>query len=112
MVRRFSAGLETIASKVEPWADTPPTGGTAMDASGDFYFSDLATNSIKRRMPDRKITTLVQDKRHWVDALEIDDQRRLWLPVPQLDRAAIFHRGKSQIEWPIMLFRVQLPGSS
>jgi hypothetical protein len=109
----FSASAETIASKVEPWADIPPTGGTAMDANGDFYFSDLATNSVKRRTADGKITTLVQDKRlHWVDALEIDDQHRLWLPVPQLDRAAIFHGGKSQIEWPIRLFRAPLPGSS
>jgi Major royal jelly protein len=107
----FSATPETIASKVEPWADIPPTGGTAMDANGDFYFSDLATNSIKRRTPDGTISTLVQDQRlHWVDALEIDDQHRLWLPVPQLDRAAIFHGGKSQIEWPVRLFRVQLPG--
>jgi sugar lactone lactonase YvrE len=106
----FSASPETVASKVESWADIPPTGGTAMDANGDFYFSDLAANSVKRRTPDGKITTLVQDKRlHWVDALEIDDQHRLWLPVPQLDRAAIFHGG---IEWPIRLFRVQLPGSS
>jgi mannose-6-phosphate isomerase-like protein (cupin superfamily) len=32
--------------------------------------------------------------------------------VGQLDRAAIFHGGKLQIEWPIRLFRVQLPGSS
>ncbi len=108
----FSASPETVASKVEPWADIPPTGGTAMDANGDFYFSDLATNSVKRRTPDGKITTLVHDKRlHWVDALEIDDQHRLWLPVPQLDRVAIFHQGKSQIKWPIQLFWVPLPTS-
>jgi hypothetical protein len=95
----FSASPETIAAKVEPWADIPPTGGTAMDPNGDFYFSDLATNSVKRRTADGKITTLVQDKcLHWVDALEIDDQHRLWLPVPQLDRAAIFRGGSSQIE--------------
>lgn len=107
----FSASPETIAAKVEPWADIPPTGGTAMDANGDFYFSDLATNSIKRRRPDGTISTLLRDQRlHWVDALEIDDQHRLWLPVPQLDRAAIFHGGKSQIEWPVRLFWVQLPG--
>ena len=55
----------------------PPTGGTVMDASGDF--------------------TLV-----------FDDRRRLWLPVPQLDRAAIFHGGTSQIQWPIQLFWIQL----
>ena len=109
----FNASPETIASKVEPWADIPPTGGTAMDANGDFYFSDLATHSVKRRTPNGKITTLVQDQRlHRVDALEIDDQHRLWLPAPQLDRVSIFHGGKSRIKWPIQLFWVPLPGSS
>ncbi len=108
----FSASPEAIASKVESWADLPPTGGTAIDTNGDFYFSDLATDSIKRRTPDGKITTLVQDKRlHWVDALAIDARRRLWLPVPQLDRAAIFQAGRSQIEWPIRLFWVPLPAT-
>jgi sugar lactone lactonase YvrE len=105
----FSVSPETIASKVEPWADLPPTGGTAIDTNGDFYFSDLATDSIKCRTPDGKVTTLVRDKRlHWVDALAIDERHRLWLPVPQLDRTAIFHMGKSQTEWPIRLFWVPL----
>lgn len=109
-LENFSASLETIASKVEPWADIPPTGGTAMDTNGDLYFSDLATHSIKRRVPDGEITTLIQDERlHWVDAMTIDHQRRLWLPVPQLDRAAVFHGGKSQVEWPIRLFWIRLP---
>ncbi len=109
----FSASPETIASKVQPWADIPPAGGTALDANGDFYFSDLATNSVKRRTPDGTVTTLVRDSRlHWVDAMTIDDQRRLWLPVPQLDRAPPFHGGKSHIEWPIKLFWVRLPATS
>ena len=83
----FSASPETIASKVEPWTDVPPTGGTALDVNGDFYFSDLATDSIKRRTPDGSVTTVVHDRRlHWVDAMTIDAQHRLWLPVPQLDR--------------------------
>lgn len=106
----FSASADTIAAKVEPWADIPPTGGTAMDDNGELWFSDLATHSVKRCTSDGTITTLVQDPRlHWVDAMTIDDQHRLWLPVPQLDRAPPFHGGKSQVEWPIRLFWVPLP---
>jgi Major royal jelly protein len=107
----FSASPETVASKVEPWADLPPVGGTTMDADGDLYFSDLATSSVKRRTPDGGITTILQDKHlHWVDAPIIDAQHRLWLPVPQMDRTPIFNGGQSQVEWPVRLYRMTLPG--
>jgi hypothetical protein len=106
----FSLSPADIVAKVEPWADLPPTGGTAMDRNGDLYFSDLPNDSIKRRTPDGNITTVVTDRRlHWVDAMTIDERGRLWLPVPQLDRAAIFHAGKSQVDWPIQLFWLALP---
>jgi hypothetical protein len=100
---------EVLAAKVEPWADLPPVGGTAMDANGDLYFSDLAENSLKRRAPDGAITTVVRDPRlHWVDAPFIDSNHSIWLPVPQLDRVALFNGGKSQIQWPVQLFRLHL----
>jgi sugar lactone lactonase YvrE len=106
----FTATPEAIVAKVEPWADLPPVGGTAMDANGDLYFSDLATSALKRRTPDGRIETVIQDKRlHWVDAPVIDDRHRIWLPVPQLDRVAVFHAGQPQIEWPIALYRLALP---
>ena len=106
----FSATAETLASKVEPWADLPPTGGTAMDDNGNLYFSDLATSTLKRRAPDGRIATVIQDDRlHWVDAPYIDARHRIWLPVPQMDRAPTFHDGKSQTQWPIRLYRLALP---
>jgi sugar lactone lactonase YvrE len=106
----FSAEPAVLVDKVEPWADLPPTGGTAIDANGDLYFSDLATNSLMRRAADGQIGGIVQDDRlHWVDALFIDEQHQIWLPVPQLDRAAPFHGGQSRIAWPVQLFRLALP---
>jgi hypothetical protein len=98
-----------IASKVEPWADLPPIGGSVMDTNGDLYFSDLAENALKRRRPDGTITTIIQAPAlHWVDAPFIDEHRMIWLPVPQIDRAAMFHDGKSQIAGPIQLLRLPL----
>ncbi len=105
----FSMTPEAVAAKVEPWADLPPTGGTAMDSNGNLYFSDLATSTIKRRSPDGQVTTILQDHRlHWVDAPTIDADHRLWLPVPQLDRAALFHDGHSEIQWPVGLYWLPL----
>ena len=106
----FNIPAKTIAAEVESWADLPPVGGTAIDANGDLYFSDLATNALKVRTADGHMTTLVQDKRlHWVDAPFIDNQHDIWLPVPQLDRTAIFRDGKSEVQWPIVLYRFVLP---
>jgi hypothetical protein len=106
----FSASAETLTAKVEPWADLPPVGGTIMAPDGSLYFSELSTNSVRRRAIDGSVMTIAQDPRlHWVDAPTIDDQNRILLPVPQLDRAPIFHHGQSQVEWPITLYRLKLP---
>jgi hypothetical protein len=97
-----------LASHVEPWADLPPVGGTTMGPDGTLYFTELATNSLKSRAPDGTISTLVQDARlHWVDAPTIADGA-LWLPVPQIDRVALFQGGTSRVQWPVQLFRLTL----
>lgn len=98
-----------LAKHVEPWADLPPTGGTAMDADGSLYFTDLANNSLLRRAPDGTITTIVQDDRlHWGDALFIDKERWIWIPVPQLDRSEVFSGYDKPREWPVGLYRFKL----
>ncbi|GGF86014.1 gluconolaconase [Azorhizobium oxalatiphilum] len=98
-----------LATKVEPWADLPPVGGTAMDRNGDLYFTDLAANALRRRAPDGTITTLIQSPDlHWVDAPFIDAERRIWLPVPQIDRAPMFQGGVGKTLWPIRLYTLPL----
>jgi hypothetical protein len=98
-----------LASNVEPWIDIPPIGGSALASNGDFYFTDLNACALKRRdAATGEITTLVQDRAalHWVDAPYLDEEHSvIYLPVPQLDRAALFHNGRSEICWPIRLYR-------
>ena len=104
-----SLSQDELAAKVEPWADLPPVGGTVMDSNGDLYFADLAANALRKRAADGTVTTLlVSPELHWVDAPFIDTDHVLWLPVPQIDRAALFNGGISQIRWPIRLFRLPL----
>lgn len=102
---------QDLAAKVVPWADIPPIGGSALASNGDFYFTDLNECALKRRDPATgAITTLVRDKiLHWVDAPYLDeDEGAIYLPVAQLDRAALFHHGTSRIDWPIRLYRFSL----
>jgi hypothetical protein len=99
---------EELASRVEPFADLPPTGGTVMDKKGNLYFSDLADNAIRVRRPDGHIDTLIVDERlHWVDAPFLDKSGTLWLPAAQMDRVRLFNSGVSKIKWPMTVFRLK-----
>ena len=101
-------GAQDVAAKVSAWADIPPIGGSAMATNGDFYFTDLNECALKRRnAATGAVTTLVRNNAlHWVDAPYLDeDEGAIYLPVPQLDRAALFHQGTSKIEWPVRLYR-------
>ncbi|MBZ6065367.1 hypothetical protein LA374_03950 [Aeromonas schubertii] len=98
-----------LAKQVEVWFDMPPTGGTAMGKDGTFYFSDLEQSALKRRLPDGRIETVIQDERlHWVDAPVIDDQNVIWMPVPQMDRVSLFQGGKNRTRWPVEILKLDL----
>ncbi|OJH36542.1 L-dopachrome tautomerase-related protein [Cystobacter ferrugineus] len=104
-----SLSPEAVLSHVEPWADLPPTGGTALDAHGNLYFSDLAEDAIKKRTADGRIETLVADPRlHWVDAPFLAADGWLWLPVPQMDRVPLFNGGVSRTVRPVQLLRLRV----
>lgn len=98
---------EQLAARVEFFADIPATGGSVMDAQGNLYFSDLAHDAIRVRRTDGQIETLIVDKRlHWVDAPFLDQDGTLWLPTPQMDRVALFNKGKSLVQWPVGVYRL------
>lgn len=100
------AALEKL---VEVWFDMPPAGGTAMAKDGTFYYSDLAENALKRRLPDGKTETVIQDPSlHWVDAPVIDENNVIWLPVPQIDRVGLFQNGKNMTQWPVQVLKFDL----
>jgi sugar lactone lactonase YvrE len=102
-----------LAGAVEPFADLPPTGGTAMDAAGNLYFSDLSDDAIRVRRPDGRVETLVSDPRlHWVDAMFIDDADRLWMPAAQIDRVPLFQKGVSKLRRPLTVWSVPLEPAS
>lgn len=61
---------EVLGGYVEPFALTPSTGGTAIDAQGNLYVSDTQRQTILKVNWNGTISTLVQDPRLlWVDAM-------------------------------------------
>lgn len=104
---------QQLLSHLQPWVDLPPVGGTTMDPHGNLYFTDLAANAVRRLTPDKRIETVLVDSRlHWVDAPTMDKEGRLYLPVPQMDRVSLFNDGKSLIQWPIRVYRIDDPAAA
>jgi sugar lactone lactonase YvrE len=100
-----------LAKKVEFWRDLPPVGGTAIDTKGNFYYSDLATDSVKRINLSGQVETIISDPAlHWVDAPTFDQKGRIYLPAAQVDRVGLFNGGTSKVEWPLRVYRMEVGG--
>lgn len=99
-----------VAKHAEKVRETWSTGGTAIDADGNIYASDINTRSIKRIAPDGQVTTVVQDPRLvWIDAMWVSNGA-LWMPSGQINRTPATTGGKpSTVEYPVKLYRLPLP---
>lgn len=62
-----------------------------------------------RTSPNGTVQMYLQDERLlWVDAMWIDAQGRLWMPVNQLYRSVLTGNGTSEITKPLYVFTVQI----
>ncbi|RZT78091.1 major royal jelly protein [Micromonospora violae] len=102
-----SVSADEMARTVERWCDTPSTGGTAIDATGTIYLSDLERRRVLVLAPDRNVRTLVADPRlAWVDAMWLDADARLWMPAAQLHLTAGLNGGVAAVDYPVQIYRM------
>lgn len=100
---------DTLAKHVERFADTPSTGGTAIDADGTIYVSDTDQSRIIAVSSAGKVTTLIENPRlAWVDAMWIDDRGDLLMPAAQLNRTAGLNGGVDGLRQPITLYKLAI----
>ena len=98
-----------LSAYIEPYAHTPSTGGTAIDADGNVYNSDTDSQRVIKIAPNGTMTILVQDPRLlWIDAMWIDYQNRLWMPAAQLNRGTPFNNGTSHIVKPLYVYTIDI----
>ena len=98
-----------LAAHVEPFYDTPTSGGTAIDGDGNIYLNDADQSRILKLTPAGQCSTVAADPRlHWGDAMWIDDAGSLWVPAAQQDRTATFNRGLSAVELPVRVYELPL----
>ncbi|KAK5560854.1 hypothetical protein LTR46_001162 [Exophiala xenobiotica] len=106
----YNSTLASVLSQYpEPYARTPSTGGTAIDAQGNIYNSDTDRLAIIKIAPNGTWTTLVQDPRLlWVDAMWIDTYGKLWMPAAQLNRGTPFNNGSSFVQKPLYVYTIDI----
>jgi sugar lactone lactonase YvrE len=98
-----------LSRHVQLFYDTPSTGGTAIDAEGNLYATDVNHQRILKITPDAQATTLLEDKRLlWADALWIDNHGNLWIPAAQLNRVAALHGGVEAFQPPVYIYKLPI----
>ncbi len=97
------------ASHVETWAETPTSGGTAIDAAGNLYLSDPKERRILRYTPRKQVSVLVADPRLiWSDAMWIDAEGFLWIPATQQNLTPGFDHGRQEVHYPVWIYKMQI----
>lgn len=103
---------DLLPNYVEPFALTPSTGGTAIDAKGRIYYSDGDRQEIRVLAPNGTTTLLTRDSRLlWVDALWLDNQQRLWMCASQLNHGDFFlqpDNHTSTIKKPLYVYTIEI----
>ncbi|KAI9148966.1 hypothetical protein HJFPF1_11010 [Paramyrothecium foliicola] len=75
----------SLGDLTEPFAFTPSTGGSTIDADGNIYISDTNSLAIVKVTPEGVNTVLVQDDALvWTDLMWVDSDKNLWLPASQM----------------------------
>ncbi|KAJ9643818.1 hypothetical protein H2204_001963 [Knufia peltigerae] len=106
----YNSTLASVLSQYpEPYALTPSTGGTAIDAQGNVYNSDTNRQLVLKIAPNGTSTILVQDPRLlWIDAMWIDTYGKLWMPAAQLNRGVTFNNGSNYIQKPLYVYTIDI----
>jgi sugar lactone lactonase YvrE len=98
-----------LSDRVSLFHKTPSTGGTAIDADGNIYVSDVNLKQIIKITPNGKESLVIKDDRLlWADALWIDDDGYLWIPTGQLNRLAAFQNGKNKVKFPVTIYKMKI----
>ena len=97
------------ARHIRPFAPTRTTGGTAIDARGNVYVSDVEGKQIVRYTPAGRRRVVVRDPRLiWPDALWIDDGGNLLIPAAQMNRTAGENGGKERTVFPVEVYKLAI----
>ncbi len=105
----FNIPEDIIATRVERVAKVGITHGLLADKEGNIYITNSEEFAIDQLQENGDLIRLVTDKRIiWPDSLGMGTDGYLYFSCAQLNRDAIWNKGKSQLEIPFKLYRIKV----
>jgi sugar lactone lactonase YvrE len=110
VLRDFTTTEKQIESKVEDYGRYVTTDGMEMDADGNLYMGDLENGRIVKITPDKKMTTLVEDKEKlsWPDSYSISKDGYLYVSCSQIQQMPWFNDNNNITKYPYRVFRIKI----
>lgn len=114
----YRVDVDALADTTKPDAEVAKTvkdlgvrpgasDGIVGDSEGRLYLTDFEHNALRRRTPDGKLETLVQDERlQWPDTLALASDGTLYVTVTQIHRSELL-RGKDERQRPFALYSLK-----
>lgn len=101
---------ESLAQRVERYADKPISDGISIDRQDNIYLGELAENAVGVITPDRKYRRLAQGPElSWVDSFSFGPDGALYAVVNRLQRSATLSGGENRSTPPYFLVRFKTP---
>ena len=109
-LRDFKTSEKAIEQKVEDLGKFVTTDGMEFDGEGNLYVGDLEHSSIVKISPDRKMTTLVQDKAKlsWPDSYSVTDDGYLYISCSQFHQMPANNNNQNLTELPYRVYRLKI----
>ncbi len=110
-LRDESLSPAALAEKVERVCDKPISDGSAMDADGNIYVSEIAANAVGVITPKRQYQRLFQDDLlSWPDAFAMGKDGWVYCVANQLHRSAPLNAGANTAKPPFVIVRFKMRG--
>ena len=110
ILRDFNTTTEQVAGKVEDVGKFVATDGMEFDSEGNLYMGDLENARIVKITPDKKMTTLVEDKEKlsWPDSYSISKDGYLYISCSQIQQMPWFNNNRNITQYPYRVFRIRI----
>lgn len=99
-----------LGQQIEDLGKVSACDGMEIDAQNNLYLTAFEDHSIKRRTPDGKIETVLQDPRlEWPDTFAFTADGTMYVTTSAIHKTPTWNKGVGKQDQPYTIFKMQLP---